>query len=64
MKLYFSDANIYLISLVFSESGRLSLANEIDARQKEDLKHDSRRGEAVCGTKAELRARVGRPQTS
>ena len=32
--------NIYLISLVVSEFGRLSLANEIDARHKEELKYD------------------------
>ena len=37
MKLYFSKANIYLISLVFSESVRLSLANGIDATHKEEL---------------------------
>ena len=29
--------NIYLISLVFSESGRLSFANGIDATHKEEL---------------------------
>ena len=29
--------NIYLISLVFSESDRLSLANGIDATHKEEL---------------------------
>ena len=29
--------NIYLISLVFSESGRLSFANRIDATHKEEL---------------------------
>ena len=29
--------NIYLISLVFSESGRFSLANGIDAKHKEEL---------------------------
>ena len=29
--------NIYLISLVFSESGRLSLMNGINARHKEEL---------------------------
>ena len=29
--------NIYLISRVFSESGRLSLANGLDARHKEEL---------------------------
>ena len=29
--------NIYLISLVFSESGRLSLENGIDATHKEEL---------------------------
>ena len=29
--------NIYLISLAFSESGRLSFASEIDAMHKEEL---------------------------
>ena len=29
--------NIYLISLVFSESSRLSLANGVDATHKEEL---------------------------
>ena len=50
IKLYFSNGrllykiilisltpNIYLMSLVFSEYGRLSLANGIDARHKEEL---------------------------
>ena len=32
--------NIYLISLAFSKSGRLSFANGIDARHKEELKYD------------------------
>ena len=32
--------NIYLISLVFSESSRLSLANGIDARHNKELKYD------------------------
>ena len=32
--------NIYIISLVFSESDRLSLANGIDARHKKELKYD------------------------
>ena len=35
---YFSlTPNIYLISLVFSESGGLSFANGIDATHKEEL---------------------------
>ena len=32
--------NIYLISFVFSESGRLSLANGIDATHKEQEDHN------------------------
>ena len=35
--IYSLSPNIYLISLVFSESGRLSLVNGIDARHKEEL---------------------------
>ena len=38
VKLFFSNAkNIYLISLVFSESGRLSFANGIDATHIREL---------------------------
>ena len=37
VKLSFSNPNIYLISLVFSEFVRLSFTNEIDATHKEEL---------------------------